>query len=178
MEAFQDIVFGDADVNTTELKAHLWRAAVQHTFSDTLKGNLSAFYGDYDKLYQNFYASSYSQDASPDVVTLDGYVDTTTRENTILSGNLVGELEAGGLEHTLLAGVEFISTKSNQDRWNTFGTPLKTTTRYSQYREIWVCWVAPELTRWVTSRRIDSTKILTTTPAFRLTSPRFITGRD
>ena len=120
VEAFQDIVFGDADVNTTELKAHLWRAAVQHTFSDTLKGNLSAFYGDYDKLYQNFYASSYSQDASPDVVTLDGYVDTTTRENTILSGNLVGELEAGGLEHTLLAGVEFISTSSNQDRWNTF----------------------------------------------------------
>ena len=37
VEAFQDIVFGDADVNTTELKAHLWRAAVQHTFSDTLK---------------------------------------------------------------------------------------------------------------------------------------------
>ncbi|MEC7491698.1 MAG: TonB-dependent receptor plug domain-containing protein, partial [Pseudomonadota bacterium] len=120
VEAFQDIVFGDADVNTTELKAHLWRAAVQHKFSDTLKGNLSAFYGDYDKLYQNFYASSYNQYASPDVVTLDGYVDTTTRENTILSGNLVGEVEAGGLEHTLLAGVEFISTKSNQDRWNTF----------------------------------------------------------
>ena len=120
MEAFQDIVFGDADVNTTELKAHLWRAAVQHTFSDTLKGNLSVFYGDYDKLYQNFYASSYNQDASPGVVTLDGYLDTTTRENTILSGNLVGELETGGLEHTLLAGVEFISTKSNQDRWNTF----------------------------------------------------------
>ncbi len=120
VEAFQDIVFGDADVNTTELKAHLWRAAVQHTFSDTLKGNLSVFYGDYDKLYQNFYASSYNQDASPGVVTLDGYVDTTTRENTILSGNLVGELETGGLEHTLLAGVEFISTKSNQDRWNTF----------------------------------------------------------
>ena len=120
VQAFQDIVFGDADVNTTEVKAHLWRAAVQHTFSDNLKGNLSAFYGDYDKLYQNFYASSYSQDASPSVVTLDGYVDTTTRENRILSGNLVSELEAGGLEHTLLAGVEFISTKSNQDRWNTF----------------------------------------------------------
>ena len=120
VEAFQDIVFGDADVNTTELKAHLWRAAVQRTFSDTLKGNLSAFYGDYDKLYQNFYTSSYNQIASPGVVTLDGYVDTTTRENTILSGNLVGELETGGLDHTLLAGVEFISTKSNQDRWNTF----------------------------------------------------------
>jgi catecholate siderophore receptor len=121
VEAFQDIVFGDADVNTTELKAHLWRAAVQHTFSDTLKGNLSAFYGDYDKLYQNFYASSYNQDASPGVVTLDGYVDTATRENTILSGQF--SWRAGrrvGWNIPFLAGVEFISTNSNQDRWNTF----------------------------------------------------------
>ena len=53
------------------------------------------------------------------------------RENTILSGNLVGELEAGGLEHTLLAGVEFISTKSNQDRWNTFWDTTQDDKRYS-----------------------------------------------
>ena len=135
MEAFQDIVFGDADVNTTELKAHLWRAAVQHTFSDTLKGNLSAFYGDYDKLYQNFYASSYSQDVSPDVVTLDGYVDTTTRENTILSGNLVGELEAGGLEHTSLLVLSSYR-RSNQDRWNTFWDTTQDDNEVFQYREI------------------------------------------
>ena len=120
VEAFQDIVFGDADVNTTELRAHLWRAAVQHTFSDSLKGNVSAFHGNYDKLYQNFYASSYNQETTPEVVTLDGYVDTTQRENTIVSANLVSELATGGVGHTVLSGVEFISTKSNQDRWNTF----------------------------------------------------------
>ncbi|MDA8590281.1 TonB-dependent siderophore receptor [Luminiphilus sp.] len=120
VEAFEKIVFGDPDVNTTALKAHLWRASVQHSFSDTLKGNIAAFYGDYDKLYQNFYAAAYDQAQTPDEVTLDGYVDTTQRKNSILSANLVGESEFAGMQHTLLAGVEFIDTSSDQDRWNTF----------------------------------------------------------
>ena len=120
IEAFENIVFGDADINTTELKAHLWRLGLQHAFSDSLKGNVSAFYGDFDKLYQNFYTASYHQAESPDVVTLDGYVDTTQRKNTIISANLISESTLGGLNHTLLAGVEFIDTTSDQDRWNTY----------------------------------------------------------
>ena len=50
---------------------------------------MTAFYGDYDKFYQNFYAASYEESNSPDVVTLEGYVDTTQRENLILSANLI-----------------------------------------------------------------------------------------
>ena len=120
VEALEDVVFGDPKVNTTELEAHLWRAALQHTFSDTLKLNVSAFYGDYDKLYQNFYASGYDQEDAPDEVTLDGYVDTTQRKNTILSANIVKEAQLGNVGHTILSGVESISTSSDQDRYNTF----------------------------------------------------------
>ena len=120
VEALEDIVFGDPAVNTTELDAHLWRAALQHNFSETLKLNVSAFYGDYDKLYQNFYASGYDEENTPDEVTLDGYVDTTERQNTIFTANIVKEGMLGGLGHTLLAGVESISTSSDQDRYNTF----------------------------------------------------------
>ncbi len=120
VEEFEDVVFADPDLNTTQLDAHLLRAAVQHDFSDTLKGNASVFYGDYDKLYQNLYASGYNQAATPDVVTLDGYVDTTDRQNLILSGNLIGELSTGDINHTIIAGAEFIDTSSNQDRFNTF----------------------------------------------------------
>ena len=120
IEAFENIVFGDADINTTGLKAHLWRLGLQHAFSESLKGNVSAFYGDFDKLYQNFYTASYNQAESPDVVTLDGYVDTTQRKSTIISANLISESTLGGLNHTLLAGVEFIDTTSDQDRWNTY----------------------------------------------------------
>ncbi|HBL21367.1 MAG TPA: TonB-dependent siderophore receptor [Alteromonas mediterranea] len=116
VEAFEEIVFGDPDNNYQTLGADVFRANVQHTFSDNLKGNFNAFYGDYDKVYSNFYAAAYDADA--EVVTLDGYVDTTQRENLILSSNLVGEFATGGIEHTVIFGGEVINTKSNQDRYN------------------------------------------------------------
>jgi catecholate siderophore receptor len=120
VSAFQDIVFGDPDINSNELTANLWRASVQRDFSDTLKVNASLFHGDYDKLYQNFYASSYDEQATPKEVTLDGYVDTTQRRNTIFSLNLIKEFSMGDYSHLLIGGVETIDTQSNQDRWNAF----------------------------------------------------------
>ena len=120
VETFEDIVFGDADVNTTKLKAHLLRASVQHSFSDDLKANFSAFYGDYDKFYGNVYASRYDEANRPDLVTLDGYEDQTDRQNLILSGNLIGEADTGRLHHTLVTGAEYISTSSDQFRFNAF----------------------------------------------------------
>ncbi len=120
VEAFEDIVFADPEENFTDLEAHLLRASLQHEFSENWKGVFSAFYGDYDKVYSNVYASGYDQANTPDVVTLDGYIDTTQRQNLILSGNLVGEFDTGSLAHTLLIGAEFINTSSDQDRFNTF----------------------------------------------------------
>ena len=120
VRALKDTVFGDPQLNTTELEAHIFKAMVQHRFSETLKGNLSVFLGDYDKLYQNFYAAKYDQAASPTKVTLDGYVDTTDRENLQIAGNLVSELQAGGMTHTVLVGFEVMDTSSDQDRYNTF----------------------------------------------------------
>ena len=120
VEALKDIVFADPELNTTELQAHLLRATLLHEFSDNLKGTFNAFYGDYDKLYQNFYASGYDQSANPFEVTLDGYLDTTQRENLILSGNLIWEASAAGFNHTIVAGGEYIDTSSNQDRFNSF----------------------------------------------------------
>ena len=120
VEPFTDIVFGDPELNETTLEAHLLRASLQHSFSDELKGNFSVFYGDYDKFYQNFYVSSYNQAETPDVVTLDGYVDTTQRDNLILTGNLIGDFETGNVHHTVVAGIEYIDTSSDQDRYNAF----------------------------------------------------------
>jgi len=120
VKAFADFVFADPDLNTTEFEAHLFRAKLQHAFSADLKANFNAFYGDYDKLYQNLYVSGYNQVATPDQVTLDGYLDTTQRQNLTLAGNLIGEVDTGRFHHTLIAGAEFINTQSDQDRFNTF----------------------------------------------------------
>jgi catecholate siderophore receptor len=122
VEAFEDLFFGDKDLNYTELEAHLFRATAQHKFSDELKGRLGFFYGNYDKAYSNFYASDY--DPATDIVTLDGYVDTTQRENFIFSSDLVGEFETGSIGHTIITGIEFIQTSNDNDRFNpTFTNP-------------------------------------------------------
>lgn len=118
VRALQDVTFGDPDNNFTELEAHVLRATIQHSFSDSLKANFSASYGDYDKVYSNFFPVAY--DPATNIVTLDGYLDTTQRENLIFSGNLIGEFETGGIGHTILIGGEFIDTVNNNDRFNTF----------------------------------------------------------
>lgn len=118
VEAFEDIVFGDPELNTTEFEAHILRANVQHEFSENLKGNVTIAYGDYDKLYSNFYASGYDQTATPDRVTLDGYIDTTQRQRFTLAGNLVGEFSTGAINHTLIGGAEYLDTSNDNDRLN------------------------------------------------------------
>ena len=112
-----EIVFGDPDLNKSEFDSLSFRALLQHSFSDTLKGIFTTSYTDYDKMYQNFYASSYSEN-TPDQVTLDGYKDTTQRKNLVLSGNLVAEFETDNIKHTLLFGAEFIDSSSKNDRYN------------------------------------------------------------
>jgi len=119
VQRFDRVVFGDPDVNVTELEAHIFIASLQHRFSDTAKAKVTAFYGDYDKFYQNFYAASYEEGNSPDVVTLDGYVDTTQRENLILSANLIKEASFAMMNHRFLLGAEYVDTSSDQNRWNT-----------------------------------------------------------
>lgn len=124
VEILDGITFGDEILNTAEFEAHVLRANLQHLFSDSLKGNITVSYGDYDKLYQNLFPVGYSA-ANPDfggieTVNLDGYVDTTQRQTFTLAGNLVGEFSTGNIEHTIVTGAEFIDTSNNNDRFNTF----------------------------------------------------------
>ncbi|MEM0984885.1 MAG: TonB-dependent receptor [Pseudomonadota bacterium] len=117
-EALEDITFGDPDNNFTELEAHVLRANVQHEFNEALKGNATISYGDYDKVYSNFFPVGFNE--AGNFVTLDGYIDTTQRENLVLAGNLIGEFETGTIGHTIVAGAEYIDTVNNNDRFNAF----------------------------------------------------------
>lgn len=116
VDALKDIVFGDPEYNETRLEAHIFRANLTQQFSETLKGVFSASYSDFDKLYENFYASDYV--LATNIVELDGYIDTTQRKNFNLSGNLIGEFTTGSIDHTVVAGLEFIDTVNNNDRFN------------------------------------------------------------
>ena len=113
-----DITFGDPENNFLEFEAHVFRGTIQHAFSENFKGNFTASYGDYDKLYSNLFPVGF--DETTGVVDLDGYVDTTQRQNFTLSGNLVGDFQTGSIGHTVLFGAEYIDTVNNNDRFNAF----------------------------------------------------------
>ena len=119
VERFSKITFGDSRGNNlTTLEADIFRAIVSTNFSDTTKANLTIVSSEFEKMYQNYYASGYSAGAS--VVTVDGYNDPTERENTIISGNLINELEIGSTTHTLLFGAEMIDTSNKNKRYDTY----------------------------------------------------------
>lgn len=113
-----DITFADPENNFTTFESHVLRANVQHDFSDNFKGNLTASWGDYDKVYSNLFPVGF--DSATNAVSLDGYIDTTQRQNFILAGNVVGDFNTGSIGHTILFGGEFIDTSNNNDRFNAF----------------------------------------------------------
>ena len=124
VERFSKITFGDSrGDNLTTLEADIFRAIVSTNFSDATKANLTIVSSEFEKMYQNYYASGYSAGAS--VVTVDGYNDPTERENTIISGNLINELEIGSTIHTLLFGAEMIDTTNKNKRYDTYWATTK-----------------------------------------------------
>ena len=124
VERFSKITFGDSRGNNlTTLEADIFRAIVSTNFSDTTKANLTIVSSEFEKMYQNYYASGYS--AGTSVVTVDGYNDPTERENTIISGNLINELEIGSTTHTLLFGAEMIDTSNKNKRYDTYWSTNK-----------------------------------------------------
>lgn len=120
LEGFDTTFFGSPDQNNTTLQAHILRAKVDHRFSEKLRGNASVQYADYDKAYQNLYASesvTLNNGTIPQV-ELDGYSDTTQRDNFLAQANLVGEFETGSIEHTILVGAEYASQHSDNARFD------------------------------------------------------------
>ena len=105
--------FGDSELNFNQLEAYTFRVNLDHQFSDIWSGRASAFFGTYDKLYQNVYPTSY--DGTD--VTVDGYVDSTDRDRFQLSGDLIGNFTTGSLAHKLVIGAEYLHTSSDQDRF-------------------------------------------------------------
>lgn len=118
VKRFKKITFGDKDLNQTTLEATIIKTTLSTDFSDTSKGNLSIISSEFEKMYKNYYVADYN--AGETVVTMDGYLDPVERENTIITGNLVNEIQIGTSIHTLLFGGEIINTSSNNHRYDTF----------------------------------------------------------
>ena len=104
------------------------RGTLTREYADTMTGVFNLHFGDYKKMYQNLYASVYS--AADQTVTLDGYRDPTERTRIVLNGHVTNQFSAGGMDHSLLIGGEYIDTESENLRfnaqWSTSGNDKET----------------------------------------------------
>lgn len=116
VRGFYRTFFGSADVNRTSLVAHIVRGRFEHSFTDTLRYDMTVQYADFDKSYGNLFAVASNLAAGR--VTLDSYRDATQRENLFVQGNLVWTGQTGLFSHTLLAGYEFGDQRSANNRQN------------------------------------------------------------
>jgi catecholate siderophore receptor len=121
LKGYEETFFGSPTANRATLEAHILRGRLDHRFSESLRGNVTLQYADYDKMYQNLYPSEAVTvtDGRFDEVELDGYYDPTQRENLIAQANLVGEFTSGVIGHTLLLGIEAGDQDSTNARRDT-----------------------------------------------------------
>ena len=128
VDSLRDTVFGSESLNTQTLEATIFRGTLTREFSDSMTGVFNLHYADYEKMYQNLYASGY--DGTAGTVTLDGYRDPTERTHMVINGHITSQFTAGGMSHTLLVGGEYIDTENENHRfnsqWSTSGSDKET----------------------------------------------------
>jgi catecholate siderophore receptor len=118
----RDRFFGTAELNSANIKAHLIRFRSVTKLSDALTFSTQGFYGDYDKVYSNAFAVT-PISAGGATVGLEAYRDPTKRQTFIAQSNLEWRVETSAVSHLILAGVEYTTQNSGNERINGFFDP-------------------------------------------------------
>jgi catecholate siderophore receptor len=119
LKGFDDIFFGDPDQSFAKADVNVGTLTVEHRFAEGLTLRNRTLYGDYDKFYQNIYPNSAALPATltqPERVRLAAYNNRNDRQNLISQTDLVWENRLGGIDQTLLFGMEFGRQKSRNQR--------------------------------------------------------------
>lgn len=125
VESLINTTFADKDINQSTLDANTFKVTVDHELNTDTKLRLNYTKNDFDKLYQNYYASgAVSGTGESATVKMSGYKDTTQRENSIFSVDLIGEKQINGINHKYVLGLENIDTINNNDRIKSAGGTL------------------------------------------------------
>jgi catecholate siderophore receptor len=124
----RDDFFGIRGVNQTDFEAHVLTFRSETELTDTLTLTTQSLYGDYDKTYANVFAATpIGGTLAAPTVGIEAYRDPTSRKSLISQANLQWKVKTGGVEHLLLAGVEFTDQETANRRINGFfDSPLPT----------------------------------------------------
>ncbi|MFN0218227.1 MAG: TonB-dependent receptor [Hyphomicrobium sp.] len=120
--------FGNPDVSYSDFLGQTATATIEHRTDFGLNIRNQTVYADFDKVYSNTFAAGAVTPGN--TVLIDGYVDTTLRENLINQTDLTYRWDlGGGIRHTFAAGTEFSRQETNNNRDNPrFNTPGGPTT--------------------------------------------------
>lgn len=114
LKGYDHTFFGDADDSNANANVHRVSAALEHHFTDALTLRHRTTYAVFDKFYQNVFPSNL--DEATNEVVLGAYNSTNDRKNLISQTDLVWEGNLGGIDQTLLAGVELGRQTSRNTR--------------------------------------------------------------
>ncbi len=96
--------FGDPGRSPTDTEVNLGSVTIDHQFGNGLKLVNRTLVGNYDKFYQNVFASGAV--AANGTVPMQAYFAATDRQNLFNQTDLSFRLDTGGIRHRLLGGVE------------------------------------------------------------------------
>ena len=116
LEGFDRTFFGNPDLSFAKADVHVAAIGAEHRFSDSLTVRNRTLYGDYDKFYQNIYPNGAVDGTG--LVRLSAYNDTTRRKNLFSQTDLVWDNRLGGVDQTLLVGIELGRQKGTNQRRN------------------------------------------------------------
>ncbi len=106
--------FGNPDLSTSDATNNIVNVSLEHRFDNELTLRNRTRYGDYDKFYQNVFASGAVTGGG--TVPLQAYNDDTQRQNFFNQTDLTYELFTGPIKHKLLGGAELGRQKSTNFR--------------------------------------------------------------
>lgn len=115
LEGFRDTFFGREDVNQSTAKTHFVQAGLTQRLTDTLSLNAAVQFNHIDKYYGNVFVSGAVNPATR-TVPLQAYNSFTVRGSWVGQANLVWQGQTGGINHTLLAGIEAIDQQTAASR--------------------------------------------------------------
>ena len=114
-----DTFFGNARLSPNETETNAFNALIEHAFENGLTLRNRTRYADYDKYYQNVFATTSVNNAG--VFNIGAYRDETDRENLINQTDLIYSLKMGTVEHKLLAGMELGRQDTHNMRFRNAG---------------------------------------------------------
>ena len=102
-EADPSTFFGNAELSPTAVRVNAFTAFLEHDFGNGLMLRNRTRFADYDKFYQNVYASG---PVKGGMVPIGAYYDATQRSNRFNQTDLNYTMNTGSVKHKLAAGVE------------------------------------------------------------------------